>query len=195
MPGVGRNIPKFRASNLSIMRATFAHVPPLLTVFIAVAFAIPAFDHAAAQNQAVNDEWVTVHVCHLSLLLPKDLKRTDIRGIDSCMAEFTNQKIRLYLDYGYYSGPKVKSERDVDFKEQSILIDGKTARVATYNDDTTYSGGKKPYLRYFANLYVIINPGGAEFRSRLVSLEMNVGCESESDQEIGLRIFRSIRFE
>ena len=160
-----------------------------LTVFIA--FAVPALGHAAAQNQSVNDDWVTVHVCHLSLLIPKDLKRTDIRGIDSCMAEFTNQKIRLYLDYGYYSGPKVKSERDSDFREQSILIGGKTARVATYNDDTTYSGGKKPYLRYFAHLYV----SDAGFGSRPVSLEMNVGGESEGDQETGLRIFRSIRFE
>ena len=165
--------------------------PILLTVFIAIALAVPAFDHPAAQNQAVNDEWVTVHVCHLSLLIPKDLKRSDMHGIDSCMAEFTNQKIRLYLDYGQYSGPKVKSERDLDFKEQSIFIDGKTARVATYKDDPTYAEGKKPYLRYFAHLYV----SDAGFGSRPVSLEMNVGGESEGDQEIGLRIFRSIRFE
>lgn len=165
----------------------------LSTVFIAIAFA--AFDQAAAQNQAVNDEWVTVHVCHLSFLIPKDLKRTDARGVDSCVAEFTNQKIRLYLDYGYYTGPKEKSVRDFDFKEQSILIGGKTAQVTTYNDDTTYSGGKKPYLRYFTHLYVIVKPGVAEFGSRPFSLTMNLGGESEGDEEIGLRIFRSIRFE
>ena len=158
----------------------------LSTVFIA--FAVPAFDHVAAQNQAVNDEWVTVHVCHLSFLMPKDLKQTDLRGIDSCIAEFTNGKIRLYLDYGYYTGPKKKSARDFDFKEQSIMVDGKTAQVATYNDDTTDSGGKNPYLRYFANLYVIVKPND-------FSLTMNVGGESEGDEEIGLRIFRSIRFE
>jgi hypothetical protein len=116
----------------------------LSTVFIATAFAVPAFDHAAAQNQAANDEWVTVHVCHVSLLIPKDLKRTDTQGVDSCVAEFTNEKIRLYLDYGHYTGPKEKSVRDFDFKEQSIMVGGKTARVATYNDDTTYSGGKTP---------------------------------------------------
>jgi hypothetical protein len=167
----------------------------LSTVLIANVFAVPAFDHAAAQNQAVNDEWVTVHVCHLSLLIPKDLKRTDIRGIDSCVAEFANQTIRLYLDYGYYTGPKEKSVRDFDFKEQSLLVGGKTARVATYNDDTTYSGGKKPYLRYFAHLYVIVKPGDAEFGSRPVSLTMIVGGESEGDEVIALRIFRSIRFE
>jgi len=125
----------------------------------------------------------------------KDLKRTDVRGVDSCFAEFTNQKIRLYLDYGYYTGPKAKSVRDFDFKEQSILVGGKTAQLTTYNDDTTYSGGKKPYLRYFANLYVIVKPADAEFGSRPVSLTMNVGGESEGAEEIGLRIFRSIRFE
>lgn len=165
------------------------------TVLIAIALAFPTFDHAAAQNQDMNDEWVTVHVCHLSLLIPKDLKRTDIQGVDSCVAEFTNQKITLYLDYGYYTGPKEKSVRDFDFKEQSILVGGKTARVATYNDDTTYSGGKKTYLRYFAHLYVIVKPSDAEFGSRPVSLTMIVGGESEGDEEIGLRIFRSIRFE
>ena len=165
----------------------------LVTVFIA--FAVPGFDHTTAQNQAVNDEWVTVHVCHLSFLIPKDLKRTDLQSIDSCMAEFTSAKMRLYLDYGYYSGPKEKSARDFDFKVQSITVDGKTARVATYNDDTTYSGGKKPYLRYFADLYVIVKTSDAKWESRETSLTMNVGGESEGDEEIALRIFRSIRFE
>jgi hypothetical protein len=167
----------------------------LSTAFIAIALAVPAFDRARAQNQAVNDEWVTIHVCHVSFLIPKDFKRTDIQGVDSCVAGFTNEKVYLSLDYGHYTGPKEKSVRDFDFKEQSIMVGGKTARVATYNDDTTYSGGKKPYLRYFANLYVIVKPGNAEFESRPVSLTMNVGGESEGDEEIGLRIFRSIRFE
>jgi hypothetical protein len=167
----------------------------VITFFIAITCGVADFGHSAAQNQVVSDEWVTVHVCHVSFLIPKDLKRTDTQGVDSCVAEFTNEKIKLYLDYGHYTSPKEKSSRDFDFKEQSIMVGGKTARVATYNDDTTYSGGEKPYLRYFAHMYVIVKPGEGEPELLPISLMMNVGGKSENVQEIAQRIFRSVSFD
>ena len=56
---------------------------------------------------------MTVHVCHVSFLIPKDVKRTDTQRVDSCVAEFTNEKIRLYLDYGHYTSAKEKSSKVV----------------------------------------------------------------------------------
>ena len=164
------------------------------TVFIAITCGVTDSNHSAAQNQVVGDEWVRVHVCHISFLTPRDLKRTDVKGLDSCIAEFANDRMRLYMDYGHYSSAKEKSPRDFDFKEQSMVVGGKTARVAAYNDETSYAG-KTPYLKYFAHMYVIVKPGEGEPESLPISLMMNVGGESENDQEIARRIFRSISFE
>ena len=166
----------------------------LATVFIAITCVAAGFNHSAAQNQVVGDEWVRVHVCHLSFLIPRDLKRTDAKGLDSCIAEFANDKMRLYMDYGRYGSAKEKTPRDFDFKEQSIMVGGKTARVATYYDETTYSGRRSPYLKYFAYMYVIVKPGEGEPESLPIALMMNVGGESENDQEIAQRIFRSVSF-
>lgn len=75
-----------------------------------------------------------------------------------------------------------------------MMVGGKTARVVTYNDETS-AQGKNPFLRYFAHLYVIVKPGDGEPEFLPVSLMMGIGGEIESDQEIALRIFRSISFD
>jgi hypothetical protein len=76
------------------------------TVFIAIMCGVAGFNHAAAQNQIVSDEWVRVHVCKMSFLVPKDLKRTNAMGIASCVAEFASDKMGLYLDFGHHSSDK-----------------------------------------------------------------------------------------
>lgn len=97
------------------------------------------------------------------------------------------------MDYGHYTSPIEKRPRDFDFKEQSMMVGGKTARVATYYDETTYAG-KNPYLKYFAHLYAIVKPGEGEPELLPISLMMNVGGKSENDLEIAQRIFRSVSF-
>lgn len=72
------------------------------TVFIAIT-CVAGFNHSAAQKQVVSDEWVRVKVCKMSFLIPGDLKRTNAMGVDSCVAEFASDKMRLYLDYGQHS--------------------------------------------------------------------------------------------
>jgi hypothetical protein len=155
---------------------------------------VAGFNQSAAQKQVVSDEWVRVHVCKMSFVIPKDLKRTKATGVDSCVAEFASDKMRLYLDYGHYSHDIARGPRDFDFREQSMMVGGKTARVVTYNDETS-GQGKIPFLRYFAHLYVIVKSGEGEPELLPVSLMMGIGGEIESDQEIALRIFRSISFD
>lgn len=159
------------------------------TVFIAIT-CVAGFNQSAAQKQVVSDEWVRVDVCKMSFIIPMDLKRTKATGLDSCVAEFASDKIRLYLDYGHYSSDIERGPRHFDFKTQSIMVGGKTARVVTYNDETS-GQGENPFLRYFAYLYVIVKPGKGEPELLPVSLMMGVGGESENVQEIALRIFRS----
>jgi hypothetical protein len=165
-----------------------------LIIFIATTGVVAGFNHSAAQNQVVSDEWVKVNICKMSFLIPKDLKRTNAMGIDSCVAEFVSDNMRLYLDYGRYSSDMVRGPRDFDFKEQSMMIGGKTARVVTYNDETS-GQGKLPFLKYFAHLYVTVKSGEGETERLPISLMMGVGGESQNDWEIALRIFRSLSFD
>jgi hypothetical protein len=74
------------------------------------------------------------------------------------------------------------------------MIGGRTARVVTYNDETS-SQGKTSFLRYFAHLYVVVKSGEGEPEFLPTSLMMSIGGERESDQEIALRIFRSLSFD
>lgn len=166
----------------------------LLVTTVMVVISACAVKLSPIQKEVAGDEWVRVHVCQMSFLIPKDLKRTQANGVDSCIAEFANERMRLYLDYGRYTGPIERRPRDFDFKEQSQTIGGKTGRVTTFNDDTSFQG-KTPYLKYFAHLFVIAKPGENGFEGLPVSLSMTVGGLTEADEEIGKRIFRSISFD
>ena len=163
-----------------------------MTYVTLIAALISATFTVAAPRTHRKDDSATVHVCHLTIRIPTDLKRNPSEGIDSCVAEFENRDMLLSIDYGWYGGAATKSDDTVDFKEQSFRIGGKTGRLATYIDDSLYAR-KHPERKYVAHLYVVVRRSGTHSQME-TSLTITVQGRSAKEVEIGLRIFGSVRF-
>ncbi len=87
-------------------------------IIIAAFMAAVTWGIGSAQDRITVPDWVRVDVCHITLLLPPELKPTDQRGIDSCVAEFADGKMWLYIDYGLYGGAARKNDVTLEFKEK-----------------------------------------------------------------------------
>ena len=145
----------------------------------------------AQQRLEVPDGWVKINVCQISFFAPSDMKDLGTKGADSCVAQFANNDITLYLDYGPYGGPPTEGSLNRGSTEQLISIDGKDAKLLTYIDDTHGNSGRK----YDASLYVLVKEPESKDLPKGISLMMWVQGQREKDQEIAQRIFRTIRFE
>jgi len=75
----------------------------LTTVLIAITFGAGLSRGATYDN--AGDNWIRVEACSISFLIPRNLKRTSREGVDSCVAEFTDDKMTLSIDHGWYGGP------------------------------------------------------------------------------------------
>ncbi len=153
-------------------------------------YGLISFAHGQQQSN-VPDGWVKINICNLSFFAPPDMKDSGTKGADSCVAQFANNDIKLYLDYGRYGGEDTQSRLNRGSKEQSISIDGKKGHLLTYIDDSHGNSGRK----YDASLCVVVRESESEGFPKTISLMMWVQGESEKDQEIAQRIFRTIRFE
>src|SRR5205085_7774775 len=103
-------------------------------------------------------------------------------------AIFSDDKMLLTLDRGTYSS--VSRQPDyLEFREQRIVIGGKTGRLATYRDPT--SGNKMPWA---ARIYVVTGPKPEKGFGNM-AMNMFVHSESAEGIEIAKQIFRSIKFE
>ena len=149
-----------------------------------------SFTRAQQQND-VPDGWTKITVCRLSFFAPPDMKDIGTKGIDSCVAQFANNDITLYLDYGLYGSPPRQGNSDLEFKKQSVSIDGKNAQLATYIDASHSNSG----LKYNAGIYVVVKESKLEGFPKTISLMMSVRGERQKDQQTAQRIFRTIRFE
>jgi hypothetical protein len=162
----------------------------IIPAFVAVTFGLVS----PHNNIAAATDWVRVDACHISFLLPRDLKRSNREGIDSCIAEFANRKMELSVDYGWYGGRARKDEVTLEFKEKNISVDGKTAQLATYIDDSLYAR-KNPNRKYVAHLYVVVRPSESERAPMTTSLMITVRGKSKNVEDVAERIFRSVRFQ
>ncbi len=139
--------------------------------------------------QAKTDDWTTVQACHVSLQLPKTLKRNRNEGIDSCVAEFEDREMFLLLDYGTWGGAATKTARDLNFAEESFVVDGKTGVLATY---VMYPDGQTE-PSYLAHLYVVLKAAEGPY-GRPTSFMATLTGHSPKDMDIARRIFSSVRF-
>ena len=57
-----------------------------------------------AQASSIPSDWTKITACKITFLIPKDLKNENAEGVDSCIAAFSNNKMRLSIDYGWYGG-------------------------------------------------------------------------------------------
>jgi hypothetical protein len=163
---------------------------PILSVIVLTISGLVSTTHAQ-QADGVPDGWTKISVCRLSFFAPPDMKDLGMRGIDSCLLQYANKDITVYLDYGRYGSPPRQSNSYLEYKEQSLLIDGKNAQLATFVDaGRSNSGGK-----YIACMYVVVKESESDVLPKIISLMMSVRGESQKDQEIAQRIFRTIHFD
>jgi len=147
----------------------------------------------AQQRSDVPDGWTKINICRISFYAPPDMKNSGINGIDSCVAQFANNDITLYLDYGLYGGPETTRGTDLEWKQESLSVGGKNAQLTTFTDASHSNSG----LKYMAALFVVIKPvePGRERELRPTTLMMSVISDRRADRDAALAIFRTLRFD
>ena len=144
-----------------------------------------------AQTSTVTPGWEKVGVCHIRFLIPRGLKNQRAKGIDSCVAEFRNGKMRLAIDAGGFGGGEfIKAETMLDFVEESVVVDGKKVHIITYRD-----GRAKAKHKFVARLFVMLHEGKSRDTYPSAFLYMTVEGKSENELELARQIFRSIQFD
>lgn len=163
----------------------------LLLVFIAI---VACVSFSLAQEKPdVPDGWTRINICHISFYAPPDIKKSDMNGIDSCVAQYASNDIVLYLYYGIHGGPATARGSELEWKQESFSAGGKEAQLTTFVDASHSNSG----LKYIAALYVVVKPvaPGRERESRPTTLMMSVTSDRRKDRDAAVAIFRTIRFD
>jgi hypothetical protein len=162
---------------------------------------LPRLNEIAA---ATGDPWQRIDAGPFSFQAPADMTRTSLRGIDSYVAGYENERCRLSFDYGVYSDPLRSYGDKPEFEEQMTEIDGRPARIITYVEPAPFYGFPfemfsrtgpvdVPYRAAvnFADLGPGIGPPGP---ARRTGLTMAVGCVTRADRDAAMAILSSIIF-
>ncbi len=144
----------------------------------------------AQTNVSASDEWQVFHVREiLSLSAPPDFKLMSseppdlLRG-NSFNMKYTNGNMYLGIDYG--SSGLSGYEKESDVQEVVAEIDGIKARVVTFSHHGTKSS------KYLAAMYF---PNGAGSKAhRQQPLVMWAICKNKAEQELAVKIFRSVKW-
>jgi len=161
-----------------------------LLLFLIATVACVSFS-LAQEKPDVPDGWTRVNICHISFYAPPDIKKSDMNGVDSCVAQFANNDITLYLDYGVYGGPATARGGELEWKQESLSVGGKEAQLTTFVDSTHSNSG----LKYIAALYVVVKPVAPERGWGPTTLMMSVNSDRRKARDAAVAIFRTIRFE
>lgn len=132
------------------------------------------------QSSDVPEGWKEVEKCGLRFLLPESMEDQQRHGKDSCVAVYSDERLELRLDYGWYSAV-VHDDSYVDLKEQKIRIDGKKGRFATFRDRD-----REAERQLVARIYVPLD--------RPFAFNMHIYYRNPKDLETARSIFESIRF-
>jgi hypothetical protein len=142
---------------------------------------------ARAQVRDAPKGWKRVSACDFSFVLPEDMQSTNAHGRDSCVEEFENKDVLVYLDYGLYSNPGGRDDSMKQYKKSRVRIGGRAADVITYIDD---SGTRGKELESATLVHIVTRNN----RPR-VSLLLQIHTKESIDREIVKRIYQSIRYE
>ena len=140
-------------------------------LFLAFAYMYAGLSNSQAQASDIPNGWKKVSLCQLNFLIPKNLKNQNVKGIDSCVAEFRNGKMRLAIDYGSYGGAYKNDSTVFDFKEELTEIDGKKAQLVTFKN-------WRDRRKIVAGLYVLIHVGQDGMKT---SLNMTITLKNGED--------------
>lgn len=133
-------------------------------------------------------DWKRFKICGFTFYTPKTLKNLNSKGIDSCVGGFEDTNLSIEIDYGWYSSRYKKYTYDskLEFREETIEIDNKSAQLVTYID-----GQKDAVKKYIAGLYLEVKNDGAI----TTALNMTTRVVTEKDLETAKQIFQTIKFQ
>ncbi len=82
---------------------------------------------------AIPSDWITVKAPQeaFEFKVPPDLKNVPVQGKDSLVKKYESPSMILSYDYGWYSSP-LADEKQPEYSSKLVKIDGKTAKVVTY---------------------------------------------------------------
>ena len=118
---------------------------------------------------------------YFTLLIPKDMERIPVRGVDSHVGQYANKGIKLSFDYGWYSDALRYSHKP-QFRVRHEAIHGAKARIVTFQRQP--SG-------YVAAVHFPRVPGAHDGKMKLTIYSE---CETASDVRTALEIFKTVRF-
>lgn len=146
-----------------------------------------------AQERVIPKGWKQVKACDVTLLIPQKLTDAKLKNLDTCVAGFRSNDISIYVDYGNYNGATKQDETMLDFKEELITVDGKSAQVVTYLEDSD-SSKKNPNRKYVTVVYIRTSEPQPDQTGRSFSLWMKVSGKSLQEQEIAKQVVSTLRF-
>src|SRR5262245_12821922 len=156
--------------------------------------AISAHSHLETPKQSLDPTkpgpgWKRVDADGLFFLsLPEDMKKQNVRGIDSSVGEYRNVRMVVSFDYGIYSNPLESYSGRPEYKESLKNIGGKKAKIVVFSNTRADS----KYKYYSAVHFPEVEKG--RFANMNIRLTLSVEFSEESDNAIAQVIFESISF-
>ena len=136
-------------------------------------------------NIAPPPNWIRVNVKNVSFYIPGDMKKAPVRGEDSIVEMYQNNRIVLSYDYGRFSDSlKDKSENE-SYSERTEEIGGKQARIVSYRHETSFYPS-------FSNVLAIhfADVGNGDNK-----LTIFARCRTGADYATVEKIFKTIQFK
>jgi hypothetical protein len=138
-----------------------------------------AFQTKTAENiDRPENGWKRIQNYAFSFSIPSTLKKTDARGIDSFVEEYTSDEIEISFDYGLYSNNFFDWPPETKFEK--VKVDGRPAKIGTKKNQL----GKR--FAYSTQVYIKMGDG---------ALSMFASCKSEKEVALARRIFETILFK
>lgn len=122
--------------------------------------------------------WKRLENQSFSFSVPRSFKKTDARGIDSFVEEYTGDGILLSFDYGIYSNNF--GDWPEDTKYEDLEINGKAARIGTLAHASRHG------YAYTTQIRIEVNG--------ILALSMHARCRSEREVNLAKQIFQTIKF-
>ena len=92
---------------------------------------------------ACGGDWVrTPAGDSFSFCLPPGMEKQPGTGVDSFVASYWNARIHFSFDYGWYSDPLKYYSEYPEYREESVEMAGKTAKLISYDQAETEFGYK-----------------------------------------------------
>lgn len=123
------------------------------------------------------------------LSLPEDMKKQNVRGVDSSVGQYRNGRMVVSFDYGIYSNPLESYSDKPGYKETLKSIDGKKAKIVFFSNTRRDSKYKYYSAVHFAEVQK------NRFANMNIKLTLDVEFNEESDNAIAQTIFESIVFK